>query len=39
MVLAIARTVDGVKEVHDHLVWMDRATHVFMPSPEDSCPG
>jgi osmotically-inducible protein OsmY len=37
--LAIARTVDGVKEVHDHLVWMDRATHVFMPSPEDSCPG
>jgi osmotically-inducible protein OsmY len=38
-VLAIARTVDGVKEVHDHLVWMDRDTHVFMPSPEDSCPG
>jgi osmotically-inducible protein OsmY len=37
--LAIARTVDGVKVVHDHLVWMDRATHVFMPSPEDSCPG
>lgn len=38
-VLAIVRTVYGVKEVHDHLVWMDRATHVFMPSPEDSCPG
>jgi osmotically-inducible protein OsmY len=39
IVLAIARNIDGVKEVHDHLVWMDRATHVFMPSPEDSCPG
>jgi osmotically-inducible protein OsmY len=39
IVLAVARTVDGVKEVHDHLVWMDRATHVFMPSPEDSYPG
>jgi osmotically-inducible protein OsmY len=38
-VLAIVRTVYGVKEVHDHLVWMDRATRVFMPSPEDSCPG
>ena len=38
-VLAIVRTVYGVKEVHDHLVWMDRATHVFMPSLEDSCPG
>lgn len=37
--LAIARTVHGVEEVHDHLVWMDRATHIFMPSPEDSCPG
>jgi osmotically-inducible protein OsmY len=37
--LAIARTAYGVKEVHDHLVWMDRATHAFMPSPEDSCPG
>ena len=38
-VLATARTVHGVVEVHDHLVWMDRATHVFMPSPENSCPG
>jgi len=37
--LAITRTVYGVKEVHDHLLWMDRATHAFMPSPEDSCPG
>ena len=37
--LAIARTVYGVKKVHDHLVWMDPATHAFMPSPEDSCPG
>jgi len=38
-VLAIARAAHSVKEVHDHLVWIDRDTHVFMPSPEDSCPG
>lgn len=37
--LATVRAVPGVRLVHDHLVWMDRATHVFMPSPEDSCPG
>jgi hypothetical protein len=37
-VLAMARTTQPVNEVHDHL-WMDRATHVFMPLPEDSCLG
>ncbi len=36
---AIAQTVPGVKAVHDHLIWMDRAAGVFMPSPEDSSPG
>lgn len=37
--LGTARTVRGVKEVHDHLVWMDRATLAFVPSPEGSIPG
>ena len=37
--LALAQTVPGVKAVHDHLIWMDEATGVFLPSPEDSSPG
>ena len=37
--LAVARNMPGVKAVHDHLIWMDEATGVFMPSPEDSSPG
>ncbi|MGO4872356.1 MAG: BON domain-containing protein [Roseiarcus sp.] len=36
---AAAQGVPGVKAVHDHLIWMDEATGVFMPSPEDSAPG
>jgi osmotically-inducible protein OsmY len=37
--LGIAKTAYGVDAVHDHLVWVDPATHAFMPSVEDSCPG
>lgn len=37
--LAVARNMPGVKAVHDHMIWMDEATGVFMPSPEDSSPG
>ncbi len=36
---AIAESVPGVKAVHDHLIWMDRATGAFLPSLEDSSPG
>jgi osmotically-inducible protein OsmY len=38
-VLTLARTAQGVKAVHDHLVWVDPVTHSFMPSVEDSRPG
>lgn len=37
--VAAAQSAPGVKAVHDHLIWMDEATGVFMPSPEDSSPG
>lgn len=37
--LAMTRAVYGVKEAHDHLVWIDRAAHTFVPSVEDSYPG
>ena len=32
--LAIARTVYGVKKMHNHLVWTDRATHVSCRRPK-----
>ncbi len=33
---AIVESVPGVKAVHDHLIWIDRASGAFMLSPEDS---
>lgn len=36
--IAVAQNAPGVKAVHDHMIWMDEATGVFMPSPEDSAP-
>jgi osmotically-inducible protein OsmY len=35
----IAQAVPGVKAVHDHLMWMDRASGAFLLSSEDSAPG
>jgi hypothetical protein len=34
----IARATSGVREVHDHMVWIDHAARAFLLSPEDSCP-
>jgi len=34
----IAEKVPGVKEIHDHLIWIDVDSRVFQASPEDSAP-
>jgi hypothetical protein len=36
MLCEIADSVAGVRTVHDHLIWIDRYSGVFMVSPEDS---
>jgi osmotically-inducible protein OsmY len=36
---ALASRTNGVTAVHDHLIWIDPRSGVFLPSSEDSYPG
>ena len=34
-IIVVVENVDGVKEVHDHLVWVEPMSAMAFPSPED----
>jgi len=34
-IIVVAENVDGVKEVHDHMVWVEPMSAMAFPSPED----
>jgi len=37
--IVVVENVHGVKEVHDHLCWVDTMSGVYLNSPEDESPG